>query len=606
MNIFRSAPRSATARFAAIGGLLAALPLAPPCHAATPRTLDFQGTLTYSVNQTPKPDGTYSVTFRLFDVATGGTALWTESNKPVVVAGGHGVFNTVLGAPMSFGSLAFDKPYFLEVQVAGEPAAMAPRLPLATVPYALHADAAPLGLPYTGTISSAGSAFAVSNTGAGHALSAVGSGGGVNGSALYAGNTTGIGIISDTNTTDGNLVLFQNGTGDIIKGVTGGGTTTAFEVQHSGLVNTIGGVHATSATGDGVFGSGASNGVEGSTANNAASGVYGGNTGAGYGVAGRSTKGVGVLGESTGDGFGNGGDGVEGVAHVIGKSGVYGHTDQVGSSGVYGAAFAPNGTGVTGSATLYASSRGVAGLTASGTGVFGSASDAGGYGVYGENSATGADAWLGGQYGYYDPFVGDTVNTPVGVIAQGGPNGAGIVAQGSAKYVAGLFTGQLKVAGAFFANDKHFLIDDPLDPANKLLQHSSVESPDMMDIYNGNVTTDAGGNAIVILPPYFEALNQDFRYQLTVVGQFAQAIISSEVKDNKFGIETDKPNVVVSWQATGIRHDAYAKAHMLPAEIEKGASDRGKYENPEAFGQPASSALGVASVRTITPPSPAE
>jgi hypothetical protein len=589
-----------------MGGLIAVCAAAPRCYAAAPRTLDFQGTLTNSVNQSPRPDGTYSVTFRLFDAATGGTALWTEANKAVTISGGHGLFDTLLGSPTSFGSLAFDKPYFLEVQVAGEPAAMTPRLPLAAVPYALHADAAPLALPFASTVSSAAGAFSVTNTGTGHTIAAVGSGTGVNGSALYAGNTAGIGIISDTNTTDGNLVLFQNGTGPIIKGITGGGTTTAFEVQHSGLVNTIGGVHATSTTGDGVFGSGASNGVEGSTANGAASGVYGANTAGGYGAAGRSVTGVGLFGESTGDGHGNGGDGVEGVAHVIGKSGVYGHTDQVGSSGVYGGAFAANGAGVTGSATGFASSRGVVGLTSSGTGVFGSASDAAGYGVYGENAATGADAWLGGGYGYYDPFVGDTVTSPVGVIAQGGPNGAGIVAQGNAKFVAGLFTGQVKVAGALFASDKHFLIDDPLDPANKLLQHASVESPDMMDIYNGNITTDAGGNATVTLPPYFEALNQDFRYQLTVVGQFAQAIVSSEVKDNKFGIETDKPDVEVSWQVTGIRHDAYAQTHTLPAEIDKGASDRGRYENPEAFGQPASDGLGAASVRTITPPPPAE
>ena len=36
-----------------------------------------------------------------------------------------------------------------------------------------------------------------------------------------------------------------------------------------------------------------------------------------------------------------------------------------------------------------------------------------------------------------------------------------------------------------------FKIDHPLDPANKYLSHSFVELPDMMNIYNGNVMTDA-------------------------------------------------------------------------------------------------------------------
>ena len=43
--------------------------------------------------------------------------------------------------------------------------------------------------------------------------------------------------------------------------------------------------------------------------------------------------------------------------------------------------------------------------------------------------------------------------------------------------------------------NKPFVIDHPLDPANKYLYHASVESPDVMNIYNGNVVTDANGRA---------------------------------------------------------------------------------------------------------------
>ena len=57
------------------------------------------------------------------------------------------------------------------------------------------------------------------------------------------------------------------------------------------------------------------------------------------------------------------------------------------------------------------------------------------------------------------------------------------------------------------------MIDHPLDPANKYLYHSFVESPDMKNIYDGVITTDANGDATVVMPDYFEALNKDFRYQ---------------------------------------------------------------------------------------------
>jgi hypothetical protein len=98
----------------------------------------------------------------------------------------------------------------------------------------------------------------------------------------------------------------------------------------------------------------------------------------------------------------------------------------------------------------------------------------------------------------------------------------------------------------------------------------------------------------VVLPVYFEALNRDFRYQLTVIGQFAQAIVASKVSKNQFVIRTSKPGVEVSWQVTGIRQDAYANADRIPVEEEKPANERGFYLHPEAFGQPASKNVAAA------------
>ena len=159
----------------------------------------------------------------------------------------------------------------------------------------------------------------------------------------------------------------------------------------------------------------------------------------------------------------------------------------------------------------------------------------------------------------------------------------GIYVQGATSY-AGYFVGNVDVTGTLNAGVKNFKIDHPLDPENKYLQHVSIESPDMMNIYNGNIVTDVQGIATVTLPSYFEVLNRDFRYQLTVIGQFAQAIIDKEISGNQFVIKTDKPNTKVSWQVTGIRQDPFAEKNRVIPEVEKSGSERGKYIHPEAYG----------------------
>ncbi len=190
-------------------------------------------------------------------------------------------------------------------------------------------------------------------------------------------------------------------------------------------------------------------------------------------------------------------------------------------------------------------------------------------------------------------------------------NGAGVFGDNSGSNTvgyAGYFAGRVHVNGTLTKSAGAFKIDHPLDPANKYLVHSFVESPDMMNIYNGNIVTDGSGKAVVTLPDYFEALNMEFRYQLTVIGTFAQAIISRKVQNNQFEIATNLPNIEVSWMVTGVRHDAYATVNRVPNAVEKESANRGKYLNPEAFNLPAS--LGIsydgqtdrASSPTQTPP----
>jgi hypothetical protein len=150
--------------------------------------------------------------------------------------------------------------------------------------------------------------------------------------------------------------------------------------------------------------------------------------------------------------------------------------------------------------------------------------------------------------------------------------------------MAGSLLGPVYVEGNLSKAGGSFVIDHPTDPANKYLYHSFVESPDMMNIYNGNVVTDSSGTATVTMPSWFEALNRDFRYQLTVVGQFAQAMVAAKISNGSFMIKTDKPNVEVSWQVTGIRQDAWANAHRIPVEVDKDSKYQGHYLHPELQG----------------------
>ncbi len=222
--------------------------------------------------------------------------------------------------------------------------------------------------------------------------------------------------------------------------------------------------------------------------------------------------------------------------------------------------------GVMSSTTAGAFSTGVRGISegtaSTGIGVWGTQNGSG-YGVYGNVSGAGR-----GVFG----------ETTTGVGVYGLATGGGL---------AGFFSGNVSVAGTLSKSAGSFKIDHPQDPANKYLSHSFVESPEMKNIYDGNATTGKDGRAVVTMPEYFTALNQDFRYQLTVIGEdFAQALVAREITENTFVIKTDKPNVKVSWQVTGVRHDAYADAHRIAVEEEKTGVERGAYLHPELFGEP--------------------
>jgi hypothetical protein len=151
---------------------------------------------------------------------------------------------------------------------------------------------------------------------------------------------------------------------------------------------------------------------------------------------------------------------------------------------------------------------------------------------------------------------------------------------------AGLFDGDVNVTGFLIKGGGAFRIDHPLDPENKYLSHSFVESPDMKNIYDGVAVLNGAGEAIVTLPDWFEALNEEFRYQLTPMGAAFVPYVAEEIAGNQFKIGGGIPGRKVSWQVTGIRHDAFANAHRIQVEEMKPAAAAGTYLHPEAFGQP--------------------
>jgi hypothetical protein len=157
---------------------------------------------------------------------------------------------------------------------------------------------------------------------------------------------------------------------------------------------------------------------------------------------------------------------------------------------------------------------------------------------------------------------------------------------------AGYFSGNVTVTGTMSKGGGSFKIDHPLDPANKYLYHSFVESPDMKNVYDGVVTLNSRGEAWVELPDWFDALNRDFRYQLTCIGGFAPVYVAREISSNRFQIAGGEAGMKISWQVTGIRQDAFANAHRIPLEVEKTGEERGKYLHPSEHGMSESAGIG--------------
>lgn len=154
----------------------------------------------------------------------------------------------------------------------------------------------------------------------------------------------------------------------------------------------------------------------------------------------------------------------------------------------------------------------------------------------------------------------------------------------SGRLGAGYFNGNVTVTGSLSKGSGTFKIDHPQDPLNKYLYHSFVESPDMMNVYNGNALLDANGETWVELPSYFESLNREFRYQLTPLGGPGPNLyVAEEISENRFRIAGGAPGMKVSWQVTGVRKDPYAEVNRVQVEVDKPEGERGTYLHPDAY-----------------------
>lgn len=275
-------------------------------------------------------------------------------------------------------------------------------------------------------------------------------------------------------------------------------------------------------------------------------------------------------------------------AIATGSTGIFGHTASTQpyrTRGVYGLASGANSDGVQGVQNgPPGTGAAVRAIGGNNTGLIASTSNPSATSIYGENTAWDSGQGILGEKAGYGNGVRGHCESGSGVVGLS-DNWAGVWGHSTTSWAAYL-DGDVNVTGTLVKAAGSFMIDHPLDPANKYLLHSFVESPDMKNVYDGVAELDGNGETAVELPAWFEALNRDFRYQLTAVGAPAPDLhVKSGISKNRFVIAGGATGQAISWQVTGIRQDAYAKAHPIEVEVTKDDTEKGRYLHPNEHGK---------------------
>ena len=402
--------------FLGIAGIALGVVIVSAVCYAIPQTINYQGYLTDSGGD--PLNGTVDMVFRLYDVDTGGSPLWTETQTGVQVT--DGLFSVNLGEvdpitnPLD---LPFDTPYWLGVQV-GLDAEMTPRQPVTSVGYAYRAEIAD-AVTEGGVDSSmlALDAVTADKIDDGAVLTAHLDTGAVTTDKLDDDAVTSAKILNNTVTADD----IVDGPGSLLDADTLD-SLNASDFMLSATDNWV------DETGDSMSGKltisvASGDGLESTTSKFSSSGVYG--AGPSTGVKGLATDAGNVTYGVYGQSESSSGHGVFGYATASSGStfGIYGRSDSTSGIAVYGRTFASSGEtygvyGVSASTT----GRGVYGLGYTDTGVnygvYGESASDEGYGVYGlASKSTGINYGVYGEsesesghgvYGYASASSGDT------------------------------------------------------------------------------------------------------------------------------------------------------------------------------------------------------
>lgn len=509
-------------------------------------------------------NGTYEFEFRLFNASSLGSQV-----GPLVTKTPVNVSNGIFTVALDFGQVYNSIDLWLEIKVrpvgGGSYTTLNPRTKVTGAPSSLS-----LRLPAASSVALASSALGITNTsgatGAGAIIATCGTSGlvdlsGYFNAAVIAQSSTGNGLIATTSRSSA-YALFGYANSTAARAVVGlhEGTGIAGYFTISNAANTNNALFAST---NGLGNAARFTTTLSTNADNSLEVVQSGTGRAGFFDNNNSGATVPTLEAESSAQSGNEFDDTAGIAIKGTSTGGF-------SKGVYGR-----------------------GLTA---GVWGVSSASGGYGVWGQNNTTGGEGVRGSSSANGAAGVAGYANFGTGVYGQTssgygvyGSNGGG---SGYAVYS----NGKMHVNGVLSKSSGSFRIDHPLDPANMYLQHSFVESPDMKNIYDGVVTLNENGEAVVEMPKWFDALNADFRYQLTCIGGYAQVYIADEITERRFKIAGGKPGLKVSWQVTGSRIDPFAKNNPIVTELPKSGDEQGKYLYPAGYGAGPEKQIGPANV----------